>query len=105
MRKATESELKMLREFGHHFLGELDCWFCQNPLLEVVSKTFGHRAHPPITAKLTIHHENENHDDNRPSNRKPCHQSCHKTYHAMRIMHGVPKSAALAKLRARKGGR
>jgi len=83
MQKATKSELQMLREMVWHF-GEITlCEFCHRPLLHIPpGMTFGHRRHPPIDTKLTIHHRDRNRDNNQASNRVPAHRSCHIQYHA-----------------------
>src|SRR5882724_5086121 len=83
MQRATKAELQMLRELVW-FWGTRDtCEFCKKPLIKTpYDLTFGHRRHPPIVAKLTIHHRNRNREDNSIYNTTSCHQACHRNYHA-----------------------
>jgi hypothetical protein len=87
MRKSSRSELWMLRQMMVHFGLITPCCFCEEPLLKLEDVLLSDgklhiasRSQLPIRTKLTVHHEDGNHQNNAPSNRKPCHQSCHKSY-------------------------
>lgn len=88
MLRATKSELQMLREIGWLLLPTLPCYFCHKALVNRIQMTFGHRRHPPITVKLTVHHEDRDRDNNSDVNLHLCHSKCHRDYHAnLRRMH------------------
>jgi hypothetical protein len=82
MQRQTKAELQMLREFGWLLLPRIPCHFCRQPLITRIPMTFGHRRHPPVTANLTVHHDDRNRENNETDNLKPCHAVCHRQYHA-----------------------
>lgn len=92
MQKGTKSELQMLREVGWLVLAHLKCRFCKNHLLErPANMTFGHRRHPPITVKLSVHHIKHDRDKNKTTaifaeeiqgDVTLVHKSCHERFHA-----------------------
>ena len=83
MRRSTKAELRMLREITWHIGTMKKCCFCKKFLLDpgATSIAYGERSAPPVKVVLTIHHENEDHEDNRPENRKLAHSKCHRRYH------------------------
>lgn len=82
------AELQMLREFAHSYLPRLLCYFCQKPLMERIVDTFGHRRHPKVKVKVTLHHINENRSDNAWDNLVWAHSACHKRFHKQLLQHG-----------------
>jgi hypothetical protein len=83
------AELQMLREFFWFHAPKIHCVFCKQPLIELPPKmTFGHRRHPKVRAKFTIHHDNEDRSDNRFENLFPAHSGCHRRYHKQLLMKG-----------------
>jgi len=85
MRSSTKSELQMLRELAWYFLPQTRCDLCNRLIILAIRKgglTFGHRRHPPITMKVTVHHINRNRQDNRFENLALVHTICHRRYHA-----------------------
>lgn len=83
---AYNAELQMLREIVWLLLGHPSnnrlCIFCGKRLLTSSGMTYGHRRHPKITEKLTIHHVDETRSNNAMYNLTIVHTTCHKTYHA-----------------------
>ena|ERR1700675_2909826 len=83
MQRGTKSELQMLREFWWLRAPNMCCFFCHEALdYNRGEMTFGHRRHPPVEAKFTVHHENHNRENNLFDNLKVCHTQCHRRYHA-----------------------
>jgi hypothetical protein len=83
MQRGTKSELQMLREVGWLILSQNTCFFCHRKLLErPPSMTFGHRRHPPIEARITVHHDDKNRENNTDANLKFSHKLCHVAFHA-----------------------
>lgn len=83
MQRGTKSELQMLREFAWLHMPNRLCMFCKRPLIyRPLGMTFGHRRHPPIDVKYTVHHEDHNRENNLDGNLKDSHQRCHQQYHA-----------------------
>jgi hypothetical protein len=75
----------MLREFFFwQVYQELPyCYFCEEPIIALkdIPETFGHRRHPSVKIKFTIHHEDGNRDNNHWTNLKISHARCHKKFH------------------------
>lgn len=83
MRADVKSELQMLRELCWWFLPQLNCCFCGEPLLvRPAGMTFGHRRHPKVDVKLTLHHREEDRSKNAFMDVSPCHSPHHKGFHA-----------------------
>jgi hypothetical protein len=89
MQRGTKAELQMLRELAWLIFPAIACPFCHKPLLvRHLDMTYGHRRHPPVTTKLTVHHRDHNRENNNPGlivgggNLAPCHRQCHINYHA-----------------------
>lgn len=93
MQKGTKSELQMLREISWLILPHLKCPFCRNYLIteRPAGMTFGHRRHPPITIKLSVHHRKHDRDKNKTvaiafeeiqGDVTLVHKSCHERFHA-----------------------
>lgn len=83
MQKGTKAELQMLREMAWAFLSQIKCCFCSLPLVQrEPGMTFGHRRHPSVKVKLTVHHRDRNRENNKPDNLGACHQACHIAHHA-----------------------
>lgn len=85
MRKDTRSELQMLRELTWLMLTQYEatCMLCHEPLLlRPNGMTFGHRRHPKIPVRFTVHHVDHDRTNNQLSNLAIVHSGCHKKYHA-----------------------
>jgi hypothetical protein len=83
VRSDTKAELQMLREFFWLQAPHTDCYFCKEPLITpVADMTFGHRRHPPIDVKISVHHIDHNRENNSLGNLAPAHRRCHEAYHA-----------------------
>lgn len=99
MQRATKAELQMLRELGWLILPRLECFFCHSPIMggPQGAMTFGHRRHPAIETKFTVHHEDKDRENNQivglehimimglhqlKGNLKISHKRCHQQFHA-----------------------
>src|SRR5882724_1105396 len=103
MSSNSKSELQMLRELAWFLLPHLECRFCHEPIMRHPqgAMTFGHRHHPPVETRFSIHHENRDRFDNRreglhaishplntpvlsqmAGNIKIAHKRCHDQFHA-----------------------
>jgi hypothetical protein len=82
MRKSTRQELRKLRELCQHFLEDMTCMFCHEPLVGGKNH-YGHGdgEGSPLDIELTIHHKDGNHRNNAKKNRKVVHRRCHKSFH------------------------
>jgi hypothetical protein len=83
---AYNAELQMLREFAHFYLPRLLCYFCQKPLMEKQVETFGHRRHPKVRARITLHHIDEDRQHNDWINLSWAHSACHRRFHKQLLL-------------------
>lgn len=84
MRRSFLSEVRMLREIAWFFLRHRKCAICKQRFIpedEAVLIKFGHRKHPPIKIRVTVHHDDEDRENNTDKNLKWVHRSCHKGHH------------------------
>ena len=81
-----EDAITLMRELVRVALHGKVCCFCKQPLLDNDGFEAGNADAAQITEKLTIHHNDGNHDNNDPRNHRFCHQSCHKAHHARIIL-------------------
>lgn len=83
MQKATKSERQLLREACWLLFARHICEFCGRLLNQRhPNMTFGHRRHPPLLVKLTVHHRDHDRENNADDNLALVHSVCHKHYHA-----------------------
>jgi hypothetical protein len=83
------AELQMLREFAWFYLPRLTCYFCQKPLSILgLGMSFGHRRHPKVKVKITLHHIDGDRKNNSYANLTWAHSACHKRYHKQLLLHG-----------------
>jgi len=84
MRPSTKAEFQLLREVAWFFLPITKCYFCPLMLINepVQGSTFGHRRHPTIEDKITVHHLDRNRNNNKRDNLAWAHSECHRAYHA-----------------------
>jgi hypothetical protein len=88
---AYDAEKQMLREFFWLHAPDIKCRFCNEPLCaESANMTFGHRRHPKVSVKVTVHHEDEDRANNRRSNLKDAHRACHQRHVHKSQMRGRP---------------
>lgn len=82
MRRSTRQELRKLRELVRHFLEDVNCCFCKEPMLDSTNcYNHGDGEGSPFDVGITIHHADGNHSNNAKRNRKIAHTRCHKAYH------------------------
>ena len=75
-------EIRMLREFMYFWGPLLECKFCHKQLVPDPNVGFGHRRHPAVQVRLTVHHEDRNRMNNDRKNLSWAHTECHRRFHA-----------------------
>jgi hypothetical protein len=86
-KRSLTSELRMLRELAWYLIHfkSTHCYLCLRRFDEgapPVAFTFGHRRHPRLVTRISIHHENKDRQNNTFFNLFLCHKSCHEQHHA-----------------------
>jgi 5-methylcytosine-specific restriction endonuclease McrA len=81
MSNRVRRELRKLREICLALMADQTCYFCRKALV-AASGRCGNADGPKLTAKLTVHHKDGDHDNDVPSNRALAHRACHKAFHA-----------------------
>jgi hypothetical protein len=83
------AELQMLREFFWFHGPNTLCVFCNKPLCErPPNMSFGHRRHPKVRVRITLHHNDEDRTNNADINLSDAHSACHRAFHKTLLLKG-----------------